>query len=313
VLGSGRKLPVYLDSSFRRFTGTAPAWAQQFEAYLAAIELIKPDGYAAWDYPTDRARSLDYLARLEAAFPGEARLWPVFSVRWAWQDRAHLDFARLPGWASRELAPLIPFNRTQREVKPATVEKWARAAIANALGLAQDPDFLAMVNRYGKVMLGGMVRGPLPRPARHLYVATLCRLFPGVQFWLLGQANHAVINGLGLMGLTDQVFTDGSWWIVDASYERISYIEDGLITVQSFEGQRQPGEKRRQNRHTFFSLQELQAAHLRSLLAARQGLWQWPDADLSPLHNLIDSASANAALLALKGQYQAAQLELSLN
>lgn len=309
VLGKGqRRIPTYLDSSFRRFTQTAPQWAQQFEAYLAAIERVQPDGFAAWDYPDDRAKTVAYLRRLEAVYPDPDKLWPVFSVRWAWQDNAHLSYARLPGWASRKLAGLIPFTHTQQAVKEATAEKWARAAIANALLLAKDPDFLAMVDRYGKVMLGGMVRGPIPRPARHLYAATLCHLFPGVKFWLLGQANSAVMNGLGLLGLLDSVWTDGSWWLLEASHERISYVEDGLITTYSFEAKKGKDGKREVNRQTFFSLQELQAAHLRSLFAAKQGLVNWPGSLNLPT-DLIDAA----ARAGLKANYQAAQMELALD
>lgn len=62
VFGRGyRSLPLFLDCcGFRReITQTAPKWAHVFENYLGAIELLDPDGYAAWDYPNDRAKTIE--------------------------------------------------------------------------------------------------------------------------------------------------------------------------------------------------------------------------------------------------------------
>ncbi len=217
-----RTLPFFIDScGYRReITGTAPRWAHNFNQYVAAIELLDPDGYAAWDYPQDRTETMAYLHRLRSIFPDDStdgRMWPVFSIRWSWCDHVHLDYSRLPGWAGQSMASLIPLTRTQRKFKEETRERWARQAIANALKLAVDQDFLWMVEKFGQVMIGGMVGGPCPRMARHLFAATLCHLFPGVKFWLLGQANFAVINGLGRMGLLDRVWSDGTWYIKDAA------------------------------------------------------------------------------------------------
>lgn len=304
-----RDLPFYIDScGYRReITFTAPKWAYGFEHYLAAIELLDPDGYAAWDYPRDRHRTMEYLHRLMKLYPGDDRLWPVFSVLWSWCDQVHLDYARLPHWTGENMGRLIPLNRTQREFKPDTLEKWARQAIANALKLAVDQDFLWMVNTFGWVMLGGMVGSPCPRMARHLFVATLCHLFPGVQFWMLGQANFAVINGLGMLGLLDRVWTDGTWWIKDATAERFAFVEDGLITMHSFETEKQERKEHGKRRQTFFTLIEMMAANLRSLLAAYEGLWSWPPPEPLPL-NLMDIDQA----MELKKRYQVAQLELGL-
>jgi hypothetical protein len=172
--------------------------------------------------------------------------------------------------------------------------------------MAADPDFLNMVNRYGKVMIGGMVGCKCSRMARHLFAATLCELFPGVQFWLLGQANFAVINGLGRMDLLDQVWSDGTWWIRDATAERFAVVEDGLITMQSFETnkRRDSGEWRIE---TFFTLTEMMAANLRSLLAAYEGLWSWPPPEPLPV-DLFDVDQVED----LRSRYQAAQMELRL-
>ena len=306
-----RSLPLFIDScGYRReLTGTAPNWAKDFEVYPAAIELIRPEGYASWDYPRDRSSSMEALYELMRLFPQDVdngRLWPVFSIRWTWDDKAHLGFGRLPGWSTRKLAYLIPLNRTQRQFKESTRERWARQAIANALTLAADPDFRMMVDRFGRVMLGGMVGSKCPRMARHIFTAVLCELFPDVQFWLLGQANFATINGLGMLGLLDQVWTDGTWWLKDATCERFAYVEDGLITMHSFETNA-PSKDGRWRIETFFTLTEMMAANLRSLLAAYEGLWSWPPPEPLPLDLLhVDQAAE------LKRRYQAAQLELGI-
>lgn len=308
-----RALPLFIDSSgYRReLTGTAPQWAKDFDVYPAAIELIDPDGYAAWDYPQDRARSMDALQRLLGIFPQDAtngRLWPVFSVRWTWDASAHLSFSHLPGWVGRDLASLIPQTRTQKQFKRDTLERWARQAIANALVIANDPDFRWMADTFGQVMIGGMVRCEMNRQARHLFAAALTELFPGVKFWLLGQANFATVNGLGMMGLLDRVWTDGTWWLQDATAERFAYVENGLITMHSFESSKIGRDGKRQVwRQTFFTLVEMMAANLRSLLAAYEGLWSWPPPEPLPV-DLLDMAQVSE----LKQRYIQAKLELGL-
>ncbi|MCI0729663.1 MAG: hypothetical protein L0332_23525 [Chloroflexi bacterium] len=306
-----RSLPLLIDCcGYRRdITGTAPQWAHDFDVYPRAIELIQPDGYAAWDHPTDRKRTLDALHEMMRLFPADVitgRMWPVFSIRWVWDAKAHLSLARLPGWASKNLAALIPINKTQKPFKEETRERWARQAIANALAMGADPDFRWMVEKFGRVMIGGMVGSECPRMARHIFAAVLGELFPGAQFWLLGQANFAVINGLGMLGLLDRIWSDGTWWIKDATAERFAYVEDGLITMHSFETQ-ENGNGTRWRRQTFFTLIEMMAANLRSLLAAYSGMWTWPPPEPLPL-DLLDPEQVGE----LKRRYHAAQLELGL-
>jgi hypothetical protein len=254
---------------------------------------------------------MEALRALMATFPGDVhsgRMWPVFSIRWSWHDGAHLDFARLPGWAGRSLARLVPLNRTQKQFKESTRERWARQALANALKMADDPDFRYMVDTFGQVMIGGMVGGPCPRMARHVFAAALCALFPGVHFWLLGQANFAVVNGLGLLGLLDRVWSDGSWYIRDATAERMAIVENGLITMLSLESPpRRRGERRMKRRESFFTLIEMMAANLRSLLAAYRGLWAWPPPEPLPT-DLLDEGQR----MELKARFRATQLELGL-
>lgn len=166
--GTTQEIPLLIDSDgYRReISGTSTKWVHSFDRYKDAIHLIDPEGYAAFDFPHDRQKTLTYLSDLEAEFPNDDRLWPAFSVRWTWDDHADMAFQRLPGWVTKELGYLIPLHRQQRKFKKETRENWGRAAIANALKLAVDPDFQRIVEKYGKAMLGGMVRGPIDRLAR---------------------------------------------------------------------------------------------------------------------------------------------------
>ncbi len=276
-----RPLPLYLDAAgFRReISGTAPRWAHRFEYYPAAIELLQPDGYAAWDYPQDRSRSLAALRELMAIFPDDVRngrMWPVFSIHWSYDPAALATFQRLPHWAGRSLAGLIPHTRTQRPLREDEREILARQAIAQALTLAADPDLRWMVETFGRVMIGGLVRGPIPRLARHLLAGALVQIYQGFPVWLLGQSSAAVINGLGCLDLLSQVWSDGSWWLHQARCETLSYVENGLITVLPIGGGHRRKQARAQGGETFFTLHELMAANLRSLLAAYAGQWIWP-------------------------------------
>jgi len=307
---ANRSLPLGLDSAgFRRcLTGTAPRWTQAPDSYHAAIELIDPDCYAAYDYPMDRAETLESLRELMAAFPADVtngRLWPVFSIRWTYRDDAYLDFSRLPGWAGRNLGALIPITRTQRPFTDATRELWARQAIANALILAKDPDFRWMAETFGQVMIGGMVKCKIARMARHIFAAVLAHLMPDVRFWLLGQANFAVINGLGKLELLDQIYTDGTWWLADSLCARFAVLENGLITMMSAGSPRRKDGGARYEVQSFLTTVEMMGANLRSLLSAYQGLWTWPPPEPLPL-DLFDLDQATD----LRQRIQVAQLEL---
>lgn len=82
------RVVTFIDScGYRReISRNAPKWAHDFSTYARAIELIQPDGYAAWDYPDDRLKTMDYLRRLLQIIPDNGSLWPVFSIRWTWND-----------------------------------------------------------------------------------------------------------------------------------------------------------------------------------------------------------------------------------
>jgi hypothetical protein len=139
---------------------------------------------------------------------------------------------------------------------------------------------------------------------RHLFAAVLCHCYPEAQLWLLGQANALTVNGLGTLDLLSRVFVDGSWYLQDARCERFAYVEEGLITMLHLGiGRDRQGQVLRQS---FFSLSELMAANLRSLLAAYEGLIQWPTVPLP-----IDVRDHHQ-LLELREHYQQAQLELGL-
>ena len=81
------------------------------------------------------------------------------------------------------------------------------------------------------------------------------------------QASATFVNGLGQLGLLDRISTDGSWWIHHARTEQFAILQDGLL-------------KSLRLTHTgaqsFFTLAELMAANLRSLLSAYASLWTFP-------------------------------------
>lgn len=309
---AARTLPVLLDSGgFRRvLSGTAPRWAHRLEAYVAAIEAVDPDGYAAFDDPTSRTASMAALNALVALFPREGsrgRLWPVFSVRWpsvgdpaqpVTRQQLPATWLRLPS-----LGALVPFNATQRRYSESAVDRWVRQAIAHAFRVAADPDFQAMAERFGQVMIGGLVRNTeIHRLARHVFAATLAALYPDVRLWLLGQATYPCVNGLGMLGLLDSTWLDGSWWLLDAMAERLAIVENGLITMLPVgRGKRPDGSYRAE---TFFTSMERMSANLRSLLAAKANLWQWPNISLP-----IDLRDAEQ-VAHLRDHLQIAQLEL---
>ena len=254
-----RRLSVGFDSAaYRRFRGTAPRWADDLQTYLAAIELADPELWAAYDVIGDQAATNDNIERMAAeGFCVEGRFWPVWQVRESWDDRAGV---RLSGLAYRN------------------VPERARTAIANARLAAQDPTLRRMVERWGRVMLGGMVKGPIPRDYRGWYIWELTNQFPEARWWALGQANFKVVNQLGQLGVLHRVSTDGSWWILDSACERFAVLQDGVIVMHSLEGVAR----------SFFTIVELMAANLRSLLAAYMNahgacLWDWPPPPPLPL------------------------------
>jgi hypothetical protein len=143
----------------------------------------------------------------------------------------------------------------------------SRDAVGNGRLATHDPTLRRYVDRAPVVAIGGLVQGPCPRVVRHLYLAELVGAFPDTHFWALGQASAMVVNGLGQLGLLDRVSLDGSWWLHHARTEQFAVVQDGLL-------------KSLRLTHTgassFFTLLELMAANLRSLLSAYAGLWTFP-------------------------------------
>jgi hypothetical protein len=268
-----RRLPLFLDSTaYRRWTGTCPRWVS-FDVYLQAINLIDPDGFAAYDVIGDQAQSVKYFDTMVAMGYGPGRgCFPIYHVRPAWRDDATVT--GLP-WRNIPAA--------------------ARCAVANARIAARDPVMKYYARKSRLIGLGGMVRGPIPRDFRHYYIAELCRLLPDHQWWGLGQANFKVVNGLGAMGLLNRVWTDGTWWILDAACERFAVIMDGQIKMHSLEGVAR----------SFFTITECMAANLRSLLSAYAGLWEWPPPDPLPLDQHDEAESQE-----LFSRFHQAKLEL---
>ena len=223
-----RRLPLYLDSAaFREATGTAPAWSS-YQRYCEALDLIRPDGAMARDVLGDQEASRLGYERLCSDGYGHLVI-PVWHVRPAWDP--------------------------------------AGDASANGRLAASDPTLRAYTAGAQVVAIGGLVHGPCPRAARHLYLAELVRAFPDTHFWALGQSSAMVVNGLGQLGLLDRVSTDGSWWIHHARTEQFAVLQDGLLKSLRLT---HPGAA------SFFTLLELMAANLRSLLSAYAGLWTFP-------------------------------------
>jgi hypothetical protein len=297
---AARSIPLVFDSgSYRIYlTGTAPAWMTRLERYIQAILLADPDGYMSQDDPRSLEATLANYAALETALPGDPRHIPVWSCRWLWTETPGLALNELPGWAGFSLASLIPHNGTQRRFKDSTLERAARLAVANAVLVARHPAFCAWVERHPLIAIGGLVGGPVNRLVRHLYAAVLCALHPGLRLWLLGQASYAVVNGLGTLGLLDQVSSDGSWWIRDSLCHKVAYLRDGLITTVDLGG---PG------RESLLTTPERMACLLRSLFAAYAGEVVWPRQPELPI-DWRDLAQVRA----FQVEAQAAQLALAL-
>src|ERR671939_2155627 len=81
------------------------------------------------------------------------------------------------------------------------------------------------------------------------------------------QASAMVINRLGRLGLLDRVSTYGSWWIHHARTEQSAVLQDGVLKSVRLT---------HTGANSFFTLLELMAANLRSLLSAYAGLWTFP-------------------------------------
>ncbi len=313
-----RQLPYMIDSSgYGRWRGEAPQWAHSLEVYFAARELTDPDGWAAFDDPESRTRTLDWLRATVASYPRDAdpasgNFWPIYSMLWSWNANARLDEQRLAPCFRRgvPLHAYIPFTSTQVRPTPTTLERLAYQAIANAQRAVQDPDLRWMAMRTGRVMIGGMAQSPCHRLVRGLYGAQLyyqlARDVPDIKVWLLGQASAYVVNSLGVLGLLDKIWLDGSWFIQNACTNTIPIVQDGLITMLSL-GKGRFGESAREIQ-TFFTTEEKMGAHARSLLSARAGLIQWPpEPDVRPI-DLRDLKQR----VAVKQHYQQAQMELGL-
>src|SRR5262245_50373350 len=143
-----RRLPLYLDSAaYREFSGGAPAWSSH-EAYCEAIELLRPDGAIAKDVVGDQRGSQRGYERMCADGYRDLTI-PVWQVMPAWVD--------------------------------------GLSAEANAALAARDPVLRGYVDRAPLVAIGGLNQSPCRRGERHLYLQTLCRVFPDVQLWGLGQ------------------------------------------------------------------------------------------------------------------------------
>lgn len=223
-----RKRPLYLDSAaFREFTGNAPRWSGH-ERYCEAIDLTRPDGAMAKDVVGNQPASLAGYERMCADGYRDVAI-PVWQV--------------MPEWDPCE-----------------TAEQNARHAARQLI-------LTTYCDRAPLVAVGGLNQSPVRRGERHRYLEVLCKAFPQTQFWGLGQANPAVVNGLGMAGLLDRVWVDGSWWIHDARAEQLAVLEGGLVKTIKLTNT---------GAQSFFPLLTLMTSNLTSLLSAYAGLWTFP-------------------------------------
>jgi hypothetical protein len=252
-----RPLPVFLDSAaYREFTGGAPSWSS-YSRYCETIDLVRPDGAMAKDTVGD-------------------------------QDASRLGYERMCRDGYRDLT--IPVW----QIMPSWVN--GLSVEANAYLASHDTVLRFYCDRSPLVAIGGLNQSPCRRAERHLYLETLCRVFPDTQFWGLGQANPVVVNGLGCAGLLDRVWVDGSWWIHDARAEILAVLEDGHIKTIRLT---------RTGARSFFPLLDLMGCNLRSLLSAYVGLWTFPGPARVPTD--LDDLDAR---LELRRRLDAAQLDL---
>ena len=303
VAAPGRRgVPLFLDSGRYRalVAGTAPPWASSLPLYRSAVRLLDPDGWASADDPTNRARSIRNQDDLTGALPDlVGRFWPVFGTRWDPIDPACFALHGLPAdWRrlSDDLVGLVPWNKTQplpvrlapktdlqafyrRCHGAVTLEDWVRLALAKAQQTARDPDFRAMCDRFGRVMLGGMANGDLPRPVRHVYISALAALRPDIQLWALGQASAAVLNGLVARGVIGRVWTDGTAYLRDATSDRLAVYdrERGLITL--WYAGRGKGADGRPTHETLLTRRDIIALNVRGIVAPYAGIARAPDVD----------------------------------
>lgn len=322
-----RTIPLFFDSGTYRIhiaqSGDVPRWAYSedptsptgrrtnVELYKSAIALARPDGFAAVDVPGDRVATRRNILDLLESFPGyaAAAMWPVypaplagFDGQWATRDVPG-DWRRLASYAD-----LIPLSRTQQAIAPLRRDEMVRRAIAKAVAIDKDPDFRWMADTFGRVMIGGLnksraaPKAEVDRPARHIVAAVLQHLNPGYQFWYLGQASATVTNGLGMLGLLDRTWLDGSWYLADSLAERFGTFEDSLITMINVgKGLGRDGLPLVQSA---FLTSDMIAANLRVLFAAYRGEIQWPRIPLP-----IDTRDKDQ-VAALKHACHYAQLEL---
>jgi hypothetical protein len=166
---------MFVDSAaYRELTGGAPSWSS-YSRYCETIDLVQPDGAMAKD-------TVGY------------------------QDASRLGYERMCRDRYRDLT--IPVW----QIMPSCVA--GLSVETNVYLASHDPVLRFYCDRAPLVAIGGLNQSPCRRSERHLYLETLCRAFPDVQLWGLGQANPVEVNGLGCTGLLDHVWVDGSWWIV---------------------------------------------------------------------------------------------------
>lgn len=279
-----RKLPLFLDSgAFRRFQEQLkhekwlagelpekprlkPAWSNDYNCYLQAIDLLDPDGYMSWDKLRSNQESYRGYQQMVSDGYGD-KLIPVYQITEDLLDQAGA------------LLEPVPYQISTDDL---------RYVVSLAQHIARDPIFREYASKHRTVGIGGMVKNPrLPVPARWVLFKELARLTAnqGTILWGLGQACYGVVNQLGPEGLlNDRVSLDGSWWINHANtMQTIILVRGQLRNINWFHfGERFLGLTRDEVRDPdkfgiFNSRSEMMAMNIRALAGAFANCWKWPD------------------------------------
>jgi hypothetical protein len=269
-----RLIPVVFDSTgFRRYMGSAPAWAS-YRSYLEAIDVAEPDAVMAYDVMGDQEASRRNYERMCSDGYRDLTI-PVWQAPAVWDPTA------------------TPADNGRRAAQDAVLRFYA----------AQSP----------LVAIGGLLARPagskrnsskrlIPVRARAEYLTAIAEGLPGVRLWGLGQASGTVVNGLGARGMLETISVDGQWYIQAGKCQQLAYLDKelGLLRADTYA---------HSGRETFLTYTEIMALNLRALKAAYDGLWAFPGPSRVPT-NFADADERAEFKRRAKAELQTSFLDL---